>query len=206
MLSKEREYKVVIPDKFNTDEYLVSFLSEENINDYQLKEREIIKPTDPSKIVDKVFTDYSHYARALMEDSEYERVMKSDAWAEINCNMLMCAADTYYALSKLIHKDYTIIDFGCGYNAQSYFFQEHQRYIGINPEFKDEHFKLEKFQAPGTDFYDMTGQQFLSDVLPTLNLKKEKTFAMCLWVPDFELYSLVQKEFRYAHTFYPQTF
>jgi hypothetical protein len=39
--------------------------------------------------------------------------------------------DAYEALSKIIPTQWTIIDIGCGYGAQSYYFRNHKQYIGI---------------------------------------------------------------------------
>jgi len=39
---------------------------------------------------------------------------------------------TYYYLSYLIPKHFTIIDFGCAYAPQAYYFINHKKYIGVD--------------------------------------------------------------------------
>lgn len=68
--------------------------------------------------------------------------------------------DIYYYLSKVIPKDYTIIDFGAGHNPQSYFFTEHKKYIAVNP------FSVIKeddgmFCPQNCEIYRMTTKEFI---------------------------------------------
>jgi len=40
--------------------------------------------------------------------------------------------DKYYHLSKIMPLHFTIIDFGCSYAPQAYYFRKHKQYIGID--------------------------------------------------------------------------
>ena len=163
----------------------------------------MVKRVNPDMILNPVATDYEHYLRSLIPDNEWERVIRSDASAEIDCNNMTCGRGTYYMLSKMIPKDWTVIDFGCAYNAQSYFFQNHARHIAIEPEWKNTDFRFEYFRAPRTEILFTTGQDFINDILPNMNLNIDKTFAICNYVPSGACNLLVRQTFKNVFTFYP---
>ena len=103
-----------------------------------------------------------HYVCSLIPDTEWARVvLHSDAGAEIQANSLMCGGMTYYNLSRMIPKDWTVIDIGASYGAQSYLFQNHAKYIAVEPSWVSEDFHFEYFKAPNTELLFMTGQEFI---------------------------------------------
>ena len=83
--------------------------------------------------------------------------------------------DTYYYLSKLIPKSWTIVDFGCAYNPQAYFFREHRAFIGVDFGIK------KRFHFENTDLYEGMIADYLAQKPPT-----EKVFAICNNVPSAE--------------------
>lgn len=108
--------------------------------------------------------------------------------------------DVYYHLSKVIPKDWTVIDFGAAYNAQSYFFTGHKKYIAVNPisGIKEDD---GMFCAPNCDIYRMTTGEFLK----TVDYPKRKVFAICNNVPNWygeDSIKLVHGNFRNCYTFY----
>lgn len=111
--------------------------------------------------------------------------------------------DIYYYLSKVIPKSYTIIDFGAGYNAQSYFFDEHKEYISVEPEIID-FYKFDMFRPSNCKIYNMTTKRFLESI----DYPKENVFAICNYVPKGwygqDSIDLVKKNFRNVYTFYPE--
>lgn len=69
---------------------------------------------------------------------QIERVMRG---ADIEPDF-MGFANTYQALSRLIPLDWTVLDLGCAYAPQAYYFRHHARYIGVDvwPAHKRFHF------------------------------------------------------------------
>lgn len=109
--------------------------------------------------------------------------------------------DIYYYLSKVIPKDWTVIDFGAGHNAQCYFFTGHKKYIAVNPisGIKEDDGML---RAPNCEIYRMTTGEFLQKV----DYPKDKVFAICNYVPNWygeDSIKLVHENFRNVYTFYP---
>jgi hypothetical protein len=104
----------------------------------------------------------------------------------------------YKHLSEIIPKHFTVIDCGCAYNPQSYFFQRHKRFIAID-NFKD----TIRFQAPGTEFYHISIEAFIQERLHEFDL--DETFAICSYVPDWGALNkeLVRKSFKNVFVYYP---
>ena len=214
----KRNYKVVYINNNSNEEELFDFY--ETIEEAEAAKpilaenyprwitdvnRLIVKPVNLEQIQNPVATDYSHYCRSLIPDHEWMRVIKSDASAEIHAGCLICGygGRDYYYLSKMINKDWTVINVGCAYNAQAYFFLNHAKFIAVDLEFPDDDIHIEYFHPEGTDFYKMSGQEFIHDILPTLDLNLKKTFAICHWVPSDECQKMVRETFPNCFVIYP---
>ena len=107
--------------------------------------------------------------------------------------------DVYYELSKVIPKHWTVVDIGCAYNAQSYLFKDHKRYIAVDPS------DCEKFKAPNCEIFNMTAKEFLHTMaFDGLNL--DETFAICSYVPNWHNQApreLTRLYFKTVFTYYP---
>lgn len=213
---KDKSWKVVRGNGQNSDQELMGFFNSEqhakdNIpyiaqkysNWIKSKDELIVKPVNPEKIFMPVCTDYMHYVWSLIPKEEKERVMASDASAEIYSDSHMCGGATYYYLSRLIPKHWTVIDIGCAYNSQSYLFQEHARHIAVEPKWIDSDFHFEYFRAPNTELLFMTGQDFIENELPKLNLDLDKTFCIVNYVPSGAANLMARETFRNIWCFYP---
>lgn len=141
--------------------------------------------------------EITNYVLSLIPKEEKDRVFKQE-YCDIGTEFIGFM-DTYYYLSKIIPKEYTVYDFGCAYNPQCYLFQDHAKFIAVNPEEID---GKEVFKAPNCDFYRMTTKQFLENIYE----KKEKEFAICNYVPNWHKersIDLVKLNFQNCYTFYP---
>lgn len=216
----KRNFKLVKCNKMNSDQELLGFFETED-DAYTAKPRIIkehknwitdpqqiiVKRVNPEMIMNPVCTDYMHYVCSLIPSDEWQRVMKSDASAEIHASSLMCGGETYYYLSRMIPKDWTVIDIGASYGAQSYLFQDHAKYIAVEPfclEGGEWHF--ENFKADGTERYEVTAGKFIKEILPTLNLDMNKTFAICNYIPNWHNENpmeLTRQTFHNCYVFYP---
>jgi hypothetical protein len=218
METKQKNWKLVVQDYHNDDQYILGFYPTEAearlaIPDVEKRNKgwlgnrkPIIKRVNPEMILNPVCTDYMHYVRSLIPDKEMERVMMSDASAEICTDNLMCGGATYYYLSRMIPKDWTVVDVGASYGAQSYLFQDHAKYIAVEPFESSDDWHFENFKADGTERYEMTAGNFIKDILPTLNLDLNKTFAIANYTPSWfgeSPIELVRTTFYNVWTFYP---
>lgn len=206
-MRRSKRFKVVFNEK-SGDRHLVGFfptLKEALETSSRLGKGYDAFHTEPERIVYPRTSDYSHYICSLIPLDEWKRVMQSDAAAEISADLLACNARTYYELSRRIPADFTVIDIGCGYNAQAYLFDRQQKHIAVNPPMDFDHLHFEQFRPAWTQYYEITGQEFIKDVLPSLDIDKEKTFAICHFVPDEECRRLVRETFENVYVFYPDT-
>ena len=217
LLPKERVFKLVLPNEYNSDQDLFGFYPNEKAAKDAAPELEkrcakwvcgrklLVKRTDPEMICNPVGTDFEHFNRALIPNDEFARVMNSDASAEIDCNNMTCGCGTYYYLSRMIPKHWTVIDIGCAYNPQSYLFQSHARHIAVEPVWLDKDFHFEYFKAPNTELLFMNGQTFIKDKLPKLDLNLKTTFCIVNFVPSDEVCQMARNIFPNIFTFYPAT-
>jgi len=98
--------------------------------------------------------------------------------------------DTYYYLSKLIPTSWIIVDFGCAYNPQAYFFRKHRAFIGVDTGIR------KRFHFENTELFNGT----ITDYLKQKPLK-EKVFAICNNVPSAET-SLVREYYPNCYIYY----
>lgn len=104
--------------------------------------------------------------------------------------------EQYESLSKLIPKDWTIVDLGCANGFQSLYFQEHKKYIGVDIDTGT------KYQTTNSEYYTMRIKEFLeSENFKKLNLNK--TFAICNYVPCETEVKMAREKFKNIFVYYP---
>lgn len=142
----------------------------------------------------------------MIPNEEHDRVFGGTASAECSPEFLVCDP-MYFPLSSIIDKGCVVIDFGCGYNAQSYLFGDFKKYIGVDSykPFKDEEdfIDVRRYQAPNTEFFNVSGQHFITHILPTLPIEVDEVFAICTFVPSEQLQELVRRTFNNCYVYYP---
>lgn len=99
--------------------------------------------------------------------------------------------DIYEHLSKIIPKDWTIVDLGCCAMFQSYYFRNHKRYVGV--DVCDNQF----LPIKNTTFY----RDKIDDFLGWFRVEN-KTFAICSYVPIN--YDKAKSKFNNLFIFYPE--
>ena len=102
----------------------------------------------------------------------------------------------YKNLSEIIPKHFTVVDLGCAYAPQCWYFRNHAKYIGVDMSDGG------RFSMPNTTHYEMTIEKFISDESSGLS---GPTFAICSYVPPWhgDNMKLTQEAFSHAFTYYP---
>ena len=113
------------------------------------------------------------------------------------CPSFMGFTRVYKSLLNIVPKHYTIIDLGCCYAPQCYYFKDYKAYIGVDVE--DE----ERFATENTTHYEMSIQKFIKEVLPELHLNLKECFAICSYVPDDKATELARRTFPNILVYYP---
>ena len=106
--------------------------------------------------------------------------------------------DVYKAVTLFVQKSKIIIDFGCSYAFQSWYFRDYKKYIGVDA-WTDAFLETENSR-----FFSMKIQDFIREVFPVLGCEKEEVFAVCSYVPDREARRMVRESFPYCLVYYPK--
>lgn len=114
--------------------------------------------------------------------------------------------DIYRSLSEIIPKHFTVIDFGCSYAPQCFYFEDHKQYVGVDasgcylPGIKTLDIR---FEASNTVHYQMTIKEYIDKF--RYNTDDVQIFAICSYVPPWYGGSVehVLKAYRNVFTYYP---
>lgn len=141
-------------------------------------------------------------AKGLIPKEEVERVFRDSYTASAEMDMsFLCFEDQYEEVLANTTPDTIIIDIGCSYDAQCFYFTNYDRYIAVDLPAR-EPFDDVRFDNGNVEFYAMTGQQFIKEVLPTLNLDLNNVVAICNYVPSGELNKMVRDTFPNHYVYY----
>ena len=127
----------------------------------------------------------------LLPKDQVERVFNQDT-CDINSDFLGFT-DIYEMLSKIIPKHFTIIDLGCAYNPQCFYFVKHKKYIAVDIS------DCEKFKSDNCDIYQKSIEDFIKEDISELNL--DETFAICNYVTNNS--KIVRTTFKNLFIYYP---
>lgn len=101
----------------------------------------------------------------------------------------------YRRLAEIIPKDWTVIDLGCAYAPQSYYFRKHKKYIGVNIGTDN------VWRTANSQFYFMK----ISDYIKA-HKAQSKEFAICSYVPPWgdDNMKLVKENWKNVFVYYPE--
>lgn len=105
----------------------------------------------------------------------------------------LCFDEFYFHLSKIIPKGRTIIDLGCCYAFQSWYFRDHKRYIGVDLLDPEDVFLMENGH-----YYQGTIDRFIDGFADDAR----NVFAICNYVLTNT--DLLRQTFRNLFVFYPE--
>ena len=107
--------------------------------------------------------------------------------------------EVYKAVTMFVPKRKAIIDCGCAYAFQSWYFRNYRKYIGVDNGV----FKNDVLETENSQFYFMSIQSFVKNVFPTLGYILDDVFAVCSYVPDDEAREMVRNFFPHCLVYYP---
>lgn len=137
-----------------------------------------------------------HELLNIIPQEQQDRVFSADSVCDINYEFLGFT-DIYKHLSLIIPHHFIVVDLGCGYNAQCFYFSEHKSYIAVDIS------DCEKFTNSNCYIFISTIEDFIANNLDQFNL--DETFAICSYVPPWygNNIEIVKKAFKNVFTFYP---
>ena len=107
--------------------------------------------------------------------------------------------EVYKAATLFAPKNKVVIDFGCAYAFQSWYFRDYKKYIGVDCGTRPE----EVLRTDNSEFYHMTIQEFCRKYFPKLGYSLDDVFAICSYVPDDDARNLVRTYFPHCLVYYP---
>lgn len=105
--------------------------------------------------------------------------------------------DVYKSVKDFVPKTRVIIDLGCAYAPQSYYFKDHRSYIGVDIHIPDFHFK-----TSNSSFYEMSIQDFCKKVIEK-KWNLDNMFAICSYIPDEAARKIVRETFPNCLVYFP---
>ena len=122
--------------------------------------------------------------------------------------------EVYKAVKMFVPKSRVIIDFGCGYAFQSWYFRDYRKYIGVDSNITEN----DILRTGNAEFYFMSIQKFIDNrvrkdrfgfyhiiISATEAERIENVFAICSYVPDTEAQRLVRETFPHCLVYYPHS-
>lgn len=120
------------------------------------------------------------------------QVMKSQMCCDID-ESFVGFIETYKQLSKLIPRTWTVVDFGCAYAPQCWYFRKHKEYIGVD------WFAGKRFFTKNTEHKKMSIEDW---IFQYAELMPRTTFAIANY--SLSDTSIVRNNFNYCFTYYPE--
>lgn len=104
----------------------------------------------------------------------------------------------YQRLAEIIPHHWAVVDLGCAYAPQAFFFTGHKAYLGVNLGPIDE-----RFAASNTVHYAMSIEDFCAQHAPSMD--RDRTFAICSYVPSWggDNMKIARDSFKNVFAFYP---
>ena len=135
----------------------------------------------------------------IIPREETNRVFKESSTASVDMDFSFLGFEQIYrSILNFVPKKKIIIDLGCAYAPQSYYFTEYSKYIGVDNGITDGiHFQTDNMQ-----FYEMSIQEFCK-MITEQHWDLEEAFAVCSYVPDEEARKIVRETFPYCLVYYP---
>ena len=133
----------------------------------------------------------------IIPKQEIKRVFsEGTAGAELDYSFL-AFEDVYKSVLNFVPKGKTIIDLGCAYAPQAYYFTGYAGYIGVDIAIPEVHFETQNMTL-----HEMSIQQFCKKVIDE-EWDLKKCFAICSYVPDDDARRCVRETFPNCLVYYP---
>src|ERR1035437_8781883 len=100
--------------------------------------------------VERAFYAANSELLSIIPEEQFKHVM-SGLMVDIGCEFLGFV-DIYKNLSAIIPKHFTVIDLGCAFAPQAFFFKDHRKYVGVDDTLSAD----ERFHADNTEHHNMT--------------------------------------------------
>lgn len=137
----------------------------------------------------------------IIPRDKIDRLFETSETLSAECDYTFLGFEQVYkAVTLFVPKSKVIIDCGCGYAFQSWYFREYRKYIGIDNLTGSS----DVLKTGNSEFYFMSIQDFIQNIFPGMGYDLEDVFAVCSYVPDENAREMVRDYFPYCIVYYPQ--
>lgn len=105
----------------------------------------------------------------------------------------------YQAVTLFVPKSKVIIDLGCAYAFQSWYFRDYRKYIGVDNGVC----YADVLETENSEFHFTSIQNFVKNIFPKLGYSTDEVFAICSYVPDENAREMVRGYFSHCLVYYP---
>lgn len=139
----------------------------------------------------------------LIPKDEINRVFTESETASAEMDFsFMGFEEVYKAVCMFVPKGKVILDLGCSYAPQSYYFSKYYKYIGVDLSM---HNNIRFDRQDNCTIFVESIQDFINKRLKDLPYKNTDYFAICSYVPDREARKMVRETFENCLVYYPST-
>lgn len=149
----------------------------------------------------------------MIPQERIRQVFESSETVGAECDHTFLGFEKVYkAVTLFVPKSKIIIDLGCAYAFQSWYFRDYAKYIGVDYDTKEN----DVLKTENSEFYFMSIQKFIKEYvwedqygfreirLPGMGPKRlEDVFAICSYVVDEKAQRLVRETFPNCLVYYP---
>lgn len=136
----------------------------------------------------------------LIPREKVDHVFRTSQTAEAECAYdFLGFEEIYKAVTMFVPKSKVIIDCGCAYAFQSWYFRDFCKYIGIDCDSSIN----DVLQTENSEFHFVTIQHFIKNIFPALGYGLDDVFAICAYVPDNNAREMVRNFFPHCLVYYP---
>lgn len=136
----------------------------------------------------------------LIPQEKIELIFRTSNTVGAECDATFLGfEDVYKAVTMFAPKSKIIIDFGCAYAFQSWYFKDYRKYIGIDNSLC----YADVLKTGNSEFYFTSIQNFIKNTFPILGYSFDDVFAVCSYVPDESAREMVRKFFPHCLVYYP---
>lgn len=137
----------------------------------------------------------------LIPREKINKVFKSSETVSAECDCTFLGFEQVYkAVTLFVPKDRVIIDLGCAYAFQSWYFKDYRKYIGVSIGVNEN----DVLETENSEFFFMSIQHFIREIFPILGYREREVFAICSYVPDADAREMVRHVFPYCLVYYPE--
>lgn len=136
----------------------------------------------------------------LIPREKVDHVFRTSQTVGAECDISFLGFESVYkAVTMFVPKSKVIIDCGCAYAFQSWYFRDYQKYIGIDGSTC----KNDVLETENSEFHFATIQHFIKNIFPTLRYSLDDVFAVCSYVPDSNAREMIRNFFPHCLVYYP---